>query len=157
MGDDRRRVALVEYGEEPDIAVDRAAKWPGLKHLRPASGCGMQVDHATVYAEEAEALAREYREAFARRDPTIVFPETAIELKKRGTPADKTSMEFQAVAFEVLAAHVRAYGAMVQRNEGVPLRNSEKPVRYSRSPRICLISPTPWRPLLPPITSGAWR
>jgi hypothetical protein len=138
MGDDRRRVALVEHREEPgqEIAVDRAAKWPDLEPLRPASGFGMQVDHATVYADETEELAKEYREAFARRDPAIVTSETAIELKKRGAPVDKTSEAFQAIALEVLAAHVRAYGVIVQRNEGEHLPTPAEPNPEARGPLL---------------------
>ena len=46
MGDDRRRTVLVEHSEElgTEVVVDRAAKWPNLEPLRPASGFGMQVD-----------------------------------------------------------------------------------------------------------------
>jgi hypothetical protein len=44
----------------------------------------MELDHAEVYGSEVADLAREYRAAYARRDPTIVSAETAIELKRRG-------------------------------------------------------------------------
>ena len=65
LGDDRRLIGL-----------DRAELWPDLEPLRPASGFGMQIDHAAVYEEETAELAKEYRAAYARRDPSIVFAET---------------------------------------------------------------------------------
>jgi hypothetical protein len=86
MGDDRRRTTLAEYDRElgKEIGIERAARWPDLEPLQPASGLGMQIDHSIVYDEETGDLAKEYRAAYARRDPSIVFAETAIELKKRG-------------------------------------------------------------------------
>jgi hypothetical protein len=63
-------------------------------------------------------LAREYRAAYARRDPAIVFAETTIELKRRGASYEKSSPEFQAAALEVLRAHVRAYDDMEKRQRG---------------------------------------
>lgn len=138
MGDDRRRAALTEYDKEQgrEGVVDRAAKWPDLEPLRPASGFGMQVDHAIVYEEETQILAKEYREAYARRDASIVFAETSIELKKRGAAFDKTSDDFHAVALEVLSAHVRAYSDIGKRSQGevLPTPVEAKPV--ARGPRL---------------------
>ena len=104
MGDDRRRTPLVDYREElgREAVVDRAMKWPDLVPLQPASGFGMQIDHAEAYGEATGELADEYRAAYARRDPSIVFPETATELKRRGVPVDMSSQEFHAAALEVL-------------------------------------------------------
>ena len=138
MGDDRRLISLEEYSEDRGevVKVERATKWPDLEPLRPASGFGMQVDHAKVYVDETEDLAKEYRGAYARRDPTIVFPETAIELKKRDARVDKTSEEFQAVALEVLGAHVRAYGVILQRHAGEHLPTPAEPRPEARGPLL---------------------
>lgn len=138
MGDDRRRTSLIEYSEEDgrEVQVDRAANWPDLEPLRPASGLGMQVDHAIVYEEETAELAKEYREAYARRDPTIVSPETAIELTKRGALYNKGSEEFQAAAIEVLAAHVRAYDVILQRHNGEHLPTPAEPKPEAKGPLL---------------------
>jgi hypothetical protein len=58
----------------------------------------MEPDHAEVYGSEVADLAREYRAAYARRDPTIVTAATA--LKRRGASYKKSSPEFQAAALE---------------------------------------------------------
>ncbi|MGY4306255.1 integrase [Bradyrhizobium sp. USDA 4369] len=125
LGDDRRL-----------IGVDRAELWPHLEPLQPASGLGMQPDHAAVYEEETAELAKEYRTAYARRDASIVFAETAIEMKKRGAAVDRSSSEFQAVAIEVLAAHVRAYGAILKRHEGEDLPTPAEPIPQARGPLL---------------------
>jgi hypothetical protein len=44
----------------------------------------MSSDHFHVYGELLPEFEKEFREAFARRDPKIVYPETNIALKQRG-------------------------------------------------------------------------
>lgn len=74
-GDDRRYLHDLN---------ERNEHWPDLVPVRPSPTLGMEVDHAVVYGNEVSDLARECRAAYARRDPTIVSAETAIELKRRG-------------------------------------------------------------------------
>ena len=97
---------------------------------------GMQIDRATVYEEETAELAAEYRAAYARRDPSIVFAETSIELKKRGASFDKTSDQFHTVALEVLLAHVRAYGDIGRRNHGEVLPTPAEAKPAARGPLL---------------------
>ena len=70
MGDDRRRIGLVEYSDDAgkEIVIDRASKWPDLIDVPPSSSFGMQTDHAMVYGEFAQKLADEYRAVYARRE-----------------------------------------------------------------------------------------
>jgi integrase len=119
-GDDRRRTELIEYDFEAgrEVTVARSDKWSGLIEVPSPSAIGMQIDHMDAYGSETSDLATEYRAAYARRDPAIVSVESAIELKRRGATYDKTSPEFQAVALEVLRAHVRAYDDMERRQRG---------------------------------------
>lgn len=107
-GDDRRHLQTPE---------DRA-KWPALGPIPASAQLGMSPDHFHVYGELLPEFEGEFREAFARRDPQIVYPETNIALKQRGIYLSKASGEFQAAALVVLEAHVRAYDAMERRQRG---------------------------------------
>jgi integrase len=119
-GDDRRRFQTVEDREKwPDInsAVPDVPGVPPLASLS-SSAKGMTKDHFHVYGGLLGMLADDFRGAFARRDPTIVFPETNIALKRRGIPLDRLSPQYRALALKVLEAHVRAYDAMGSRQRG---------------------------------------
>lgn len=107
-GDDRRHLQTPE---------DRA-KWPNLEPISSNTQIGMSADHFHIYGELLPVFEEEFREAFARRDPKIVYPETNIALKRRGIYWSKASAEFQAAALVVLKAHVRAYDAMGKRQRG---------------------------------------
>lgn len=107
-GDDRR------YLQTPK---DRE-KWPLLAEVPPAGQIGMSQDHFVAYGDLLPEFEAEYREAMARRDPSIVFAETNIALKQRGIYLSRSSHEFQSAALIVLAAHVRAYDAMNRRQRG---------------------------------------
>lgn len=126
-GDDRRHL------QDPH---QRANRWPDLEAVRPPLLSGMEVDHAEVYGEEVGDLADEYREAYSRRDPSIVHVETAAELKKRGVSYDRSSPEFQKVALSVLKAHARAYGDMEKRHRGEDVPTPSIPVAVSRGPLL---------------------
>jgi integrase len=78
----------------------------------------MAKDHFHAYGQALAMFEDEYREAFARHDPTIVFAETNIALKRRGIRPDRTSPRFREVAMKVLEAHVRAYDSMRDRQRG---------------------------------------
>jgi integrase len=127
-GDDRRRLG--------PSAAERADAWPLLSELRPASAIGMEIDHAEMYGLLNEDLSGEYREAFARRDPSIVSAETSIELKRRGILWDKTSEEFQAAALVVLKAHVRAYDDIGKRQQGADIPTPIEAPKGHRGPKI---------------------
>jgi integrase len=107
-GDDRRHL---------QTPADRA-RWPDLVSVPPSNQIGMSPDHFLVYGEEAANFSKEYREAFARRDPTIVRSETSGALKQRGLHLSVLSKEFQDAALAVLEAHVRAYSAIEARQRG---------------------------------------
>ena len=107
-GDDRRHL---------QTPTERA-KWPELLSVPPGTSIGMTEDHFHAYGHLISELEQEYRQALARRDPKIVFPETNIVLKRRGIYLDKTSGEFQMAALAVLKAHVRAYDAIIKRQGG---------------------------------------
>jgi integrase len=138
MGDDRRRIELVEYRHDAgkEVVIARASKWPDLIDLPPSSSFGMQEDHAAVYGEFTQELAEEYRSAYARRDPSIVSAETSIELQQRGATFDKSSEQFQAVALEILRAHVRAYAAIEKRHGGADVPTPVEPSRAARGPLL---------------------
>lgn len=107
-GDDRRHLQTSE---------DRA-QWPDLVDVPPSTQMGMLADHFYVYGESLAELERDYRAAYAQRDPKIVYPETTTELQKRGIHLSKSSPEFQRAALVVLEAHVRAYAAIGKRQRG---------------------------------------
>jgi integrase len=107
-GDDRRH---------PQTPEERA-QWPHLVAVPPSTQMGMSPDHAHIYGELLPVFEDEYRAAYARRDPKIVYPETNIALKEQGVYWDKYSREFQEAALVVLEAHVRAYDAMGKRQRG---------------------------------------
>lgn len=127
-GDDRRRFQTAEdrarwpdlepvVPTSPDAAVSIVPG--GSAHAGPdASIKGMTKDHFLAYGDLLQEFEAEYREAFARRDPTIVRAETQTELKRRGVRCDPASPEFRAVGMAVLQAHVRAYDAMRRRQAG---------------------------------------
>lgn len=138
IGDDRRRIEHRDFNFETctEFVVARATKFPHLIDVPASSAIGMQLDHAEIYGEENIDLANEYRAAYARRDPSIVAAETSIELKRRGASYEKSSAEYQAVALEVLRAHVRAYDAIEKRHQGVDIPTPVEPVRSPRGPRL---------------------
>ncbi|WP_137045871.1 site-specific integrase [Pseudolabrys sp. FHR47] len=119
-GDDRRRLQdAKERALWPDLG-EAIPPVPGLP-MAVAHGPnakGMAKDHFHAYGHALAMFEDEYREAFARRDPTIVFAETSIALKRRGVPLDRTAPWFRAVAMKVLEAHVRAYDTMSERQRG---------------------------------------
>ena len=126
-GDDRRHLQTPE---------DRV-KWPDLVSVPPSTQIGMLPDHFMLYGESLTTLEKEYRQAWARRDPTIVYPETNIELKQRGFYLDKSSREFQAAALAVLEAHVRAYEAMGRRQRGeLVATQTIAPATIDRGPKL---------------------
>ena len=87
-GDDRRHLQTPR---------DRA-KGSDLVKVPPSSQIGMSLDHFHAYGDLLPEFEDEYRQALARRDPTIVFPETNIALKLRGRYLSKSSREFQDAA-----------------------------------------------------------
>ena len=115
-GDDRRHLQTAE----------ERAQWPELVPAAPnyssavplSSLKGMAPDHFVAYGDLILELEGEYREAFARKDPTIVHAETQIALKRKGVPFDRSSPEFRQASLAVLKAHVQAYDAMRARQRG---------------------------------------
>ena len=132
LGDDRRRFQTPE---------DRAKNFPDLVPLPPSSQLGMSDDHFFVHGDYLAQLEKDYREAYARRAPQIVFPETNVALKRRGIFLDKSSQEFQTIALAVLEAHVRACALLNARQRGdvvhIPqLQPQPVPVATYRGPKL---------------------
>lgn len=119
-GDDRRRLQTIEDRERWSDIGEAVPVIPGIPMAiaHDPNAKGMARDHFHAYGHALSMFEGEYREAFARRDPTIVFAETSIALKRRGIPPDRTAPWFRAVAMSVLEAHVRAYEAMRERQRG---------------------------------------
>lgn len=128
QGDDRRHLVTPK---------ERAKHFPDLVEVPPSSAFGMSLEHFAAYGGFLEQLERDYREAWARRDPKIVFPETNIALKRRGIFLDKSSQEFQAIALAVLEAHVRACELLLKRQEGEVVPTPEvAPARLHCGPKL---------------------
>ena len=126
-GDDRRHLQTPE---------DRA-DWTDLRLVPSSAQLGMSSDHFHAYGELLPVFESEFREAFARRDPRIVHPETNIALKQRGIYLSKTSQAFQAAALMVLEAHVRAYDAMGGRQRGeIISRPKVSPAKKELGPKL---------------------
>ena len=131
-GDDRRHLQTAE----------ERARWPDLVPAAPNASAavplfaikGMAQDHFLAYGDLISEFEGEYREAFARKDPTIVQAETQIALKRRGVPFDRSSPEFRQASLAVLKAHVQAYDAMRARQRGEII---ETPVpKAHRDPKL---------------------
>jgi hypothetical protein len=73
-GDDRRRLQTVE----------ERAQWPDLAAVPSGDAKGMLNDHFAAYGDALEVFRAEYRDAQARRDPSIVDAELRAILKRRG-------------------------------------------------------------------------
>lgn len=121
-GDDRRRLHTVDDRKkwpdlEPAVNIPPGQPRTSTALLNPAAK-GMTSDHFHVYGEFLEQLEKDYREAWARSDPTIVRAETRTVLKQRGIPINEGSPEFRDVAMVVLKGHVRAYELIGQRQRG---------------------------------------
>lgn len=127
-GDDRRHLQTSE----------QRAEWPDLVAVPPSTRMGMSADHAHMYGELLPVFEDEFRAAYARRDPKIVYPETNVALKARGIYLSKSSPEFQKAALVVLEAHVRAYDAMRKRQRGeiIPTPIVAEPPTDERGPRL---------------------
>src|SRR5262249_21587983 len=127
-GDDRRHLQTPE----------ERAQWPDLVKVPPATQMGMSVEHWHVYGEAALEFENDYREAYGRRDPTIVYAETSSELKKRGIFWDRSTSEFQQAALVVLEAHVRAYDAINKRQRGniIPTPGAKKLPAGEQGPKL---------------------
>lgn len=123
-GDDRRHLQSEEDREQ----------WPDLANM---GSSGMGRDHFFAYGELLSDLEGEYREALARRDPTIVAAETSAALKQRGVYLERSSPKFPPYAMAVLEAHVRAYEAKGQRQQGrivlTPIPNVDRGPRLSEA------------------------
>jgi integrase len=139
-GDDRRRL---------QTSADRA-RWPDLEPALPSptlqphaldaplapAAKGMAVDHFEAYGELLDDLEDDYREAWARSDPSIVRAETRIAFKRRGIPINETSPEFREAGLAVLKAHVRAYELMRQRQGGSIIETPPVAKPKDRGPKL---------------------
>jgi integrase len=138
-GDDRRRMqTVVDRGNWP--ALVPAVPLPEWSHQSSIAGFnplahGMTFDHFCVYGDLLKELDAEYREAWARSDPSIVRAETRQRFKRRGIPFDESNAEFREVGLAVLKAHVQAYALMLDRQNG-KIVESPTIAKSDRGPKI---------------------
>jgi integrase len=119
-GDDRR---LLQTEEDRRQWPDLVAPVPLAPNAPPPSLPaphikGMAEDHYLAYGvwnDEAEA---EFREAYARRDPTIVNAETRTVLKRRGLSLDPAAPHYRQVGMAVLQGTVQAYELIRRKHAG---------------------------------------
>lgn len=96
---------------------EERAQWPDLED--PGFGqYGMAEGVLEVEQENLEEMAQEYRQALARRDPSIVKAELHRHLKDRSIPIDLSSPFYREAGLAVLRAHVKAYDLMLKRQAG---------------------------------------
>ena len=123
-GDDRRHLQTAEERKQ----------WPDLVDV-PFGRKGMTEDHAFVYGHRLSELAGEYREAYARRDPTIVDAELRQSLRKRGVPIDPTSDFYRQAGLAVLRGHVRGYDLLLERQAGKIVTAPARP-NVNKGPKL---------------------
>lgn len=116
-GDDRRRLQTVE----------ERAQWPDLVAIPSDDAKGMLRDHFAAYGDALEVFRAEYREAQARRDPSIVDAELRALLKRRGIRIDPKAPWYRDAGLVVLRAHVQAYDLMAQRQGGADVPTPRRP------------------------------
>lgn len=95
---------------------EERAQWPDL--LDPFGQLGMA--EGVLEAEQGylEVLSEDYRQASARRDPSIVKAELHRYLKDHSIPIDPSSPLYREAGLAVLRAHVKAYDLMLRRQRG---------------------------------------
>ncbi len=133
-GDDRRQLQTPQ----------ERAQWPDLVPLPEAWAKGMQEDHFIAYGEQLAEMVTEFRQAYARHDPSIVMAETTVAFQRLGIPIDRTSPGFHQAGMAVLRGTLRAYEAMLRRQEGEIVKTPSVAPSQA-APR--LIRPSSRRPL----------
>jgi integrase len=116
-GDDRRRLQTAE----------ERSQWPDLVAVPQADAKGMQSDHFAAYGDALELLRADYREAQARRDPSLVDAELRAILKRRGIRIDPKASWYREAGLTVLRAHVQAYDLMLLRQGGTDVPTPKPP------------------------------
>jgi len=138
-GDDRRQFQTAKDREKWPLLSDAVPSQPGVQPLVALSpnAKGMTKGHFHVYGHLLDMFETDFREALARRDPTVVFPETNIALKQRGIRMDRSSPQYRTLGLKVLEAHVRAYDAMGKRQHGkivpTPALNTDRGPKLSEA------------------------
>jgi hypothetical protein len=122
-GDDRRRMQTVE---------ERAA-WPDLVSIS-FDRQGMEEDHAYAYGERLSQLNDEYRQAYARRDTSIIDAELRHYLRRRGLQIDAGSDLYRQAGLAMLKGNVRAHEMLLERQAG-KIVSAPQP-RGDKGPRL---------------------
>ena len=108
---------------------EERAQWPALEPVAFGTK-GMAESHLEVMGDEIEMMREDYRNAFARRDPSIVRAELHVFLKANHIPIDPSSPFYREAGLAVLKGHVSAYNLLAQRQAGddieTPLPEVEK-------------------------------
>lgn len=95
---------------------EERAQWPDL--LDPTGKLGMAEWVLETERGYLEALSEDYRQASARRDPSIVKAELHKYLKDHSITIDPSSPLYREAGLAVLRAHVKAYDLMLKRQMG---------------------------------------
>ena len=122
-GDDRRRLQT----------TDERAEWPDLVSIS-FDRKGMEEDHAYAYGNRLSQLNDEYRQAYARRDTSIIDAELRHYLRKRGLQIDAGSDLYRQAGLAMLRGNVRAHEMLLERQSG-KLVSAPQP-RVDKGPRL---------------------
>ena len=122
-GDDRRRLQT----------TDERAEWPDLVSIS-FDRKGMEEDHAHAYGHRLSELNDEYRQAYARRDTSIIDAELRHYLRKRGLRIDAGSDLYRQAGLAMLRGNVRAHEMLLERQSG-KLVSAPQP-RVDKGPRL---------------------
>jgi integrase len=106
-GDDRRRLQT----------TDERAEWPDLVSVS-FDRKGMEEDHAYAYGDRLSQLNDEYRQAYARRNTSIIDAELRHYLKRRGLQIDSGSDLYRQAGLAMLRGNVRAHEMLLERQSG---------------------------------------
>ncbi len=114
-GDDRRHLAP---------AMGRAAFHDLVPLALDRDELGMEQDHFIAHGEHLQDEAAQYREALARRDTSIIEPEVARLLKRRGMSLPEDAKKRRELHLRALEAAVSAFDMMKQRQRGEVVANA---------------------------------
>lgn len=120
-------------GRKHHQTPEERAQWPDLEPIKFASR-SMERDQLAAYRGELEMLSEEFREALSRSDASLVEPELRVYLRQKGLALDPSSEDYDAAGLAVLRAHVRAYGLMLDRQDGAIVPTPEPSA--GRGPKV---------------------
>ncbi|WFU02282.1 site-specific integrase [Rhizobium sp. CB3171] len=109
-------------------------QWNLLEHV-PFGSRGTLPSHLVVIGLEAEELAPDYRDAYARRDPEIVRSHLHRYLSENRLPIDPSSEFYYEAGLAILRSYVKFYDAVERRQRGEEVV-APIPVKISKGPKL---------------------